>query len=297
MIPESLQPRAERFRFLPQEKVASSALPWIIALMVLLAVLGLATGLSLASGVGVLDEGLSRSFTVQIVEPNPDEMTRKVDAAETLLAKTEGISDIDRLSEDRLRGLLEPWLGTGNVGEDLPLPMMIDAKAAEGVDIDALGVRLAREIEGARLDDHASWLAPVGRVAWALATVALIAALLVAVATAAIVILGVRAGLGRHRETIDVLHLMGAEDRHISALFQYRFAMIACLGAAIGFGLGLIVLIVVGQLIGAVGGGLAGAAGLPWWGWMIICAVPFGAVLLSMSTARITVENTLKDVL
>ncbi|MGB3722528.1 MAG: FtsX-like permease family protein [Pacificimonas sp.] len=297
MIPESLQPRAERFRFLPPEKAAAGALPWIIALMVLLAVLGLAAGLALASGVGVMNEGLSRSFTVQIVEANPDLMAGRVSEAEAILSRTDGISDIERLTEAELRGLLEPWLGTGNVGEDLPLPAMIDAEASEAVDLEALSARLSAEIEGARLDDHAGWLAPVSRVAWALASVALIAALLVAVATSAIVVLGVRAGLGRHRETIDVLHLMGAEDRHISALFQYRFAMIACLGAAIGFGAGLIVLVVVGGLIGTIGGGLAGAAGLPWWGWIAVVAAPFGAVLLAMSTARITVERSLKDAL
>ena len=130
------------------------------------------------------------------------------------------------LTREELRSLLEPWLGTGNVGEDLPLPAMIDARAGEAVDLDSLSARLSAGVEGARLDDHAGWLAPVSRVAGALAAVALIAAALVAAATAAIVVLGVRAGLGRHRETIDVLHLMGAEDRHISALFQYRFAMI-----------------------------------------------------------------------
>ncbi|MEM8826315.1 MAG: cell division protein [Pseudomonadota bacterium] len=302
MIPASIQPRAERYHFLPDERVAASALPWIVALMVLLATLGLTVGATLIASVDALDRQLGRSFTVQIVEPDPAVKVEKVEAVRALLTAETGIGGVEILGDAELAGLLEPWLGAaisddGTLGDDLPLPAMIDAEAADDVDLDALAERLADGIPGARLDDHADWLAPIGRLAAVLAGVALAAALLVAVATSAIIVLGVRAGLGRHGETIDVLHLIGAEDRSIAALFQYRFGVVALLGALVGTAIAVLVILIVGALIGAVGGGLIGSATLPWWGWLLVLAVPIGAVLMAMTTARVTVERSLSGTL
>ncbi|MHB9880861.1 cell division protein FtsX [Pacificimonas sp. ICDLI1SI03] len=297
MIPDWIRPRAERFRFLPAEQAARGSLPWIVALMVALAVLGMAAGISLVSGVGVMKDGLAQRFTVQIVEPNPDIRADKVAATVAALEGRDGISRIRVLETAELRKLLEPWLGSGNVGEDLPLPAMIDAEAESPALLNQVAASLERDVDGARVDDHAGWLAPVARLAWVLAIVALAAALLLTAAMAAIIVLGVRAGLTRHAETVDVLHLIGAEDRVITQLFQYRFGMVAALGAVTGFLVALLLIFAIGRLITALGSGLVAAAGLPWWGWVMVVMVPVVAVMLSTITARITVERSLADVL
>ncbi|MBV7255663.1 hypothetical protein KCG44_02555 [Pacificimonas sp. WHA3] len=297
MIPERYQPRAERFHFLPREKVTGGTLPWIVALMVLLAVLGLAAGVSLASGVWSMGAGLESGFTVQIVEPNPDLKADKVAAVTAILEDDTEISGIRVLSDADLTALVEPWLGTGNVGEDLPLPAMIDAEAANDRALARVRQQLDASVESARIDDHARWLAPIGKLAWVLAISALTAALLVLAAMAAIVVLSVRAGLGRHAETINVLHLIGAEDSVITHLFEYRFAVTAALGAAVGFLIAMALFLIIDGLLAGVSSGLAALAGLPWWGWILVLLVPVIAVLLSVITARITVERALKKAL
>lgn len=298
MIPLWMRPRAEQFRFLPPERATLGALPWIIALMTLLAALGIAGSIALASGVEGLGSDLDRRFTVQIVEPNPDLMTAKTERVVALLRAEPGIGAVRPLADEELQALVEPWLGSADLGEDLALPAMVDAVLKDSdKDLDAFGTRLAEEVPEARLDDHGDWLRPVGRLGWALAAIGLVLALLVALATAAIVVLGVRAGLGRHRATIEVLHLMGAEDRVISALFQYRLGLVGLIGAALGFVAALAAILTVSVLIGRLGSGLVGAAYLPWWGWLLLTAVPIAAVLLTMTTARVTVERALRRML
>ena len=291
----ALQPRAERYRFLPREPAVRSALPWIISLMVFLAVLGVAAGIGLGSGVGVIGEDLSRQVTVQIADPNPDRLPQKTAALAERLSASGDVERVEVLAEPELEALLEPWLGSGDLGDTLPLPVMIDVTVAPDVDMGAFARELEALDPAIAVDDHLSWFAPIGRLAAVLAATALLAALLIAAATAAMVVLGVRAGLGRHRNTIAVLHLMGAEDRTIAELFQYRLAMTAFAGAFGGFLAALVVLFGLGALIGQIGSGLIGAATLPPWGWLLLLMVPVGAVLLSMTTARVTVERTLRQ--
>ncbi|MGB7405914.1 MAG: cell division protein, partial [Pacificimonas sp.] len=76
-----------------------------------------------------------------------------------------------------------------------------------------------------------------------------------------------------------------------------RFAVIAALGTAIGFLVGLVIIVVIGGLLGSVGNGLMAGVGLPWWGWTLLVSIPIAAILLTVATARITVERRLANVL
>ena len=60
-------------------------------------------------------------------------------------------------------------------------------------------------------------------------------------ATAAVVLLAARAGLDTHRDTIEVLHMLGSTDLQVARLFQRRIAFDAGIG---GVGGGLVALAV-----------------------------------------------------
>ena len=289
-----LQPRAERYRYLPRERTARTALPWIVALMVFLATLGVAAGIGLGSGVGALGRDFRGEITVQIVEPNPDLLPRQRDAVAAMLRSDGQVSGVRVLAEAELNRLLEPWLGGADLGDTLPMPAMIDARLDRGADLDRLERRVRALSPGAVIDDHARWFAPIGTLAAVLAGIALLAAVLLAAATAAIVVLGTRAGLSRHHESIAVLHLMGAEDSSVAALFQYRLARTALIGATTGFLLAVAVILLVGRLLANIGSGLVSASYLPLWGWAALLLVPVGAVALALYTSRLTVERALR---
>ncbi|MBB4633845.1 cell division protein FtsX [Sphingosinicella soli] len=291
-----LQPRAQRYRFLPEGRWVGGALPWIIGMMTFLATLALAGGMSLSNGAAALTGGLSRSFTVQIVEPNPDLKREQTAAIAALLRARADVTDVVVLGDEELRALVEPWLGSGNIGEDLPLPAMIDARWKAGTgDTAVIGDAVRPLAPTARIDTHAQWFRPLAGVIEVLKWLAVSIGVLVVATTAAIVALSVRAALSTHGPTIETLHIMGAEDRTVAALFEYRYAIQGLTGSLIGALAGVGVIVFIGNLLGQFGGGLAGEISLSPLGWTALAAVPLLVALLTIMTVRVTVGRRLKQ--
>jgi cell division transport system permease protein len=146
---------------------------------------------------------------------------------------------------------------------------------------------------GAGVDYNAQWLAPLAGLIGALQWLAVGLVLLMIGATAATVVLAARAALNTHRETIEVLHLMGATDVQVARLFQRRIALDALFGGLVGFLLAGIALIALGDRVAALGSELIGAAALPAQTWGLLIALPLLGVVLAMLVARITILRAL----
>ncbi len=264
-------------------------------MMTFLATLALAGGMALSNATSALTGGLSRSFTVQIVEPNPDLKRDQTAAVAKMLRARTDLTDVVVLGDAELRALVEPWLGSGNIGEDLPLPAMIDARWQSGAgDVTAIRDTVRALAPTARIDTHAQWFRPLAGVVEVLKWLAVAIGALVVATTAAIVALSVRAALSTHGPTIETLHIMGAEDRTVAALFEYRYAILGLVGSIIGAIGGFAVIAVIGNLLGQFGGGLAGEINLSFLGWTALSAVPLLVALLTILTVRITVGRALK---
>jgi len=80
-------------------------------------------------------------------------------------------------------------------------------------------------------------------------------------------------------------------------LFQRRIALDALLGGAVGFLCAVIVLLLLGQRIGAVGSELLGSATLPLGAWLILLLLPIIGAIVSTLVARFTVIGVLKKML
>jgi cell division transport system permease protein len=291
-----LQPRAQRHRFLPERRLGGGTLPWVIGMMAFLAALALAGGIALSSAGASLTRGIERGFTVQIVEPNPDMKARQARVVVALLEARHDVIDVHMLDDAELKALLEPWLGSGNVGDDLPLPVMVDARFADGArgDPEAIGAAVRRVAPSARVDAHAQWFAPLAGVVDVLTWLAIAIGVLVTAATAAIVALSVRAAISAYTPTIETLHMIGAEDRTIAALFEYRYAISGLIGGAAGVGASLIVVAIIAGLLADFGGGIAATLRLPIVGWLALAMLPLATMALALTTARVAVTRALR---
>jgi cell division transport system permease protein len=281
-------------RLLPEGRL-SGPMPWVIAIMMFLTVLAAAAGLGLGGAAASLDDDIGNRITVQVVEPNPDRREAEARRAVDELRRVPGVETVRRLETGEIEKLLEPWLGSGGLDGDLPIPAMIDAELSPGAyaQLDGLRASLAQIAPSARIDDNAQWLAPLGRLMGALKWLAAAVVLLMIGATAATVVLAARASLDTHRGTIEVLHLMGATDVQVARLFQRRIALDALFGGIVGFVLAALVLLVIGNRVGALGSDLLGSAGLPPLTWLILVALPAFGVLLAMLVARATILRAL----
>ena len=118
--------------------------------------------------------------------------------------------------------------------------------------------------------------------------------LLMASATAGVVLLSARAGLDTHRDTIEVLHMLGSTDLQVARLFQRRIAIDSLLGGGVGGALAALVMLV---LLGTGGGWVADLAGGPLLhgrNLLLLAILPVAVAVMATVVARIAVLSTLR---
>ena len=285
-------------RLLPEGRMAGP-MPWVIAIMMFLTILATAAGIALAGSARSLGNDLDARLTVQLSEPNPG--LREVQTREILtgLKRLAAVKTAQAVPEAQLNALLAPWLGNEALDNDLPMPALIDVELKRtGADDIAVVRELVTMIApAARVDQQAKWLQPLADLLKSLTWLALGLVTLMTIATSAAVVLAARAALNTHRATIDVLHLLGSSDNQIAGLFQRRIALDALFGGFAGLLLALVVMLLIGGRMRALGSELLGSASLGWGGWALLFLLPLIGVALSTVSARITVLRALRQIL
>jgi cell division transport system permease protein len=273
------------------------AMTWVMAIMLFLTMLAAALGLGTASAARLLDRQLVGRLTVQIVDGDP---VRRDATAASILAAVRRLPDVSRAAPvDRaeLTRLLRPWLGSDGADPQLPVPAMIDVDLA-GQAGTARVVAVVRAISpAARVDRHESWMSPVSDFMTSLIWLALALVLLMAGATAAVVVLAARAGLEAHRPTIEVMHMLGSTDLQVARLFQRRIALDAMFGGVVGGIAALGVVAIIGLRLSLLGSELLSGAMLSAADWVLLACLPLGFILLATLSARVTIVRALRRTL
>ena len=281
---------------LPFDQDASGRfLPVIIALMVYLASLALVGAMVLSESISRWSGDLSASITVQIAPVSGDGDDGAVERVLEVLRSVEGVARARALSVTELRGLLEPWIGSGGRVEDLPLPRLIDVTLEPGkrIDLDRLAESLAAAAPEVSLDDHSLWLDSLLRLGRSIRLVAAAVVLFIGAAAVAVVVFTTRAGLAVRRDAIEIMHVIGACDSYVADQFQRHTLMLGLRGGAIGLGLALATLFGLQQLVRGVEVPLMGVLGLAPATWVVLVVLPLAASLVATLTARVTVLRTL----
>ena len=279
---------------LPEGRL-TGPMPWVIAIMMFLTLLAAAAGLGLSHAARNLDAEVGNRLVIQIVEANPDSREAQARSAVAELEELAGVLSIRRLAPDEMQRLMEPLLGEGALSADVPVPVMIDVDLTPEAygQLGTIRSAVNRVAPAARVDDSSQWLEPIAKLIGSLELLAVGLVMLMIGATGATVVLAARAALDTHRGTIEVLHLMGATDVQVARIFQRRIALDALFGGLLGFVAAAVVLLAIGNRVGALGSELLGSAGLPLTSWAILVALPVAGVLLSMLVARMTILRAL----
>lgn len=292
-----ITPAADR-RLLDESRRTRSMI-WIMAIMLFLTVLAAAFGLGTLAAATLLDRQIAGRLTVQIVEAN--EAARERDAAAALAAirQTPGVARAQAVDRDQLTALLRPWLGEDGADPDLPVPAMIDVQLLGGSD-NAV-VRLTNAVRAivptARIDRHESWMSPVSNFMQLMIWLAAGLVLLMAGATAAVVILVGRAGLDTHRDTIEVMHMLGSTDMQVARLFQRRIALDTLYGGVTGTVLAMITIALIGSQLSGLGSDLVSGIALSERDWVLLAGLPILFALLATVAARYAVLGALRQFL
>ena len=279
---------------------AGGFLPWIVGFMVYLAAMALA-GAVFANG--LIDRwrsDLTDAVTVQIL-PNGEgettqDQTARVAAAVKFLMDIPGIASAAPVAHEEIVRLLEPWLGSGNIIDDLPLPALIAVhlQPDAAFNLPEIKRRLAEAVPGAVLEDHKPWLADLARLARGIEALTLLTLVLVAVASILIIVFVSRSALAQHQEVIQVLSLIGARDAYIAGQLQAYAFRLATLGAALGVALAIATIFAAAKLLGEAETNLMPELGSLSWRWLLLILPIPAAGVIAVATTRLTVLTQLR---
>lgn len=291
---------------IPVDSAASRALVAVIAILTFLAALAGGAAHMVARASVDWRGAVSNEMTIQV---RPD-VRRNIEAdlsrAAEIARVAAGIHEariVPRTESDRL---LEPWLGTGLQISELPIPRLVVLTIAPGSrpDIDALRQALRRDVPGASLDDHRLWVGRLSAMANTMIVVGVAVVLLISIAAGLAVAFATRGAMAGSHDSVEVLHLVGADDAFIARAFQGRFLRLGFEGGAIGGVLALLTTAVLGWLSLHLSAGpgadqlaiLFGTFAMGWRGYLIVAGIACMVALIAGLVSRITVRRHLRDI-
>jgi len=248
-----------------------------------------AAGLALSNTASVVKAGVENRYSIQIADGSV-----KAPTAISAARAAPGVSRVEQVPPEDLRRTLERWLGPEGAKADLPLPVIIDVDLRPGADPSAVSDRIERDVPGARFVAHRTSLAPLLDALRGLTLLAFGLVLLIALASAAAIVLAARGALDTHRATIEVMHGIGATDDQVARLFLRQIAIDALLGGIGGA-------VVAGLILAAIVGGasfatsLAGAPPIGWGDAAVLALMPLAVALLATLVARGALVRALRE--
>ena len=236
--PPAVRSGQKRAPLLPTQNLAGPALVAVTAVMSFLAMLALGSVLLVNAAATQWLARAGSAMSVQIIETRNQSALEQLPAVMRVLTNTPSLAHIRVLSQSELIALLEPWLGVGNVNDDLPIPQLIEVVPKASLNaraVQSLAAQIQAVAPGAALDTHGRWRATLQRAARAVHLVGILVLLVVGIATAMVIVFATRAGLAANRPILEVLHQIGARDRFIAHRFEAHFVKMAALAALAAF--------------------------------------------------------------
>lgn len=266
-------------RLIPSSGVRGPV-PVLIAIMTFVMVVVAAAGLALANTSSIVKSGVENRYSIQIADG-----AAKAPAAIAAAGAQPGVARVSQVPPEDLRRTLERWLGPAGQEADLPLPAIIDVDLRPGTDPAGVGRAIEQSVPGARFLSHRTSLEPLLTALRGLTLLALGLVLLIALASAAAVVLAARGALDTHRGTIEVMHGIGATDDQIARLFVRQIAIDALLGGIAGaVAAGLIIALILGGA--SIATMLAGTPPIRWNDILWLVTLPLAIALLATQVAR-----------
>ena len=278
---------AER-RLIPSSGVRGPV-PLLIAIMTFVIVVVAAAGLALANTSSVVKAGVENRYSIQISDGSS-----RAPAAIAAARAIPGIARVEQVAPEDLRRTLERWLGPSAGEADLPMPAIIDVDLKPGTDPVQVGQAIESAVPGARFIAHRTSLEPLLKALRGLTLLALGLVLMIALASAAAIVLAARGSLDTHRATIDVMHGIGAEDQQLVRLFVRQIAIDALAGGIAGAAAaGLVIALILGGAGTATL--LSGSPPIGWNDAILLLMLPLAIALLATQVARSALMRALRD--
>lgn len=266
-------------------------LPALAAAVTLLAALALGAAVAAAALAERWRDAASEAVTVQVPDPAKEvaEGRSRIETVLAMLRESRGVAEATLMQDGRMAELLRPWLGPTGEQLALPLPAVIEVEPDDTAwDADVMAIHLAEAVPGTTLETQGRLVTRLRALARSVQALGITAVLIATGIAACVVSLATRATLAARRDAVEILHLLGAEDRQIASRFANRAALRVAMGALLGTAFGAAVLLGLGRIAAPM---LTIdpqrlAIGLP--------LLPLATILIGWLTAQIAVRRWLR---
>jgi cell division transport system permease protein len=249
---QALLARSEDRRppLIPAGSIAGSALVAVVAIMTFLAALTAGAVEMVATTSEGWTSAVAREATIQVRPADGRDLEADVARAAAIAQRADGIARVRITAAAESEALIAPYLGGDIAFAELPVPRLIVLELGDSgaSDLAPLRAALRAEVPSALLDDHRPWIGRLSVMAGTLVAVGLAVLALVIVATGCVVGFATRGAMAGNRAIIEVLDLVGAEDRFIAGEFQRHFLALGLRGGAIGGVSAMLVFVLAGWL-------------------------------------------------
>jgi len=288
----------------PIDTIAGRALMAVIAILTFLAALSAGAAVLAARASEQWRGAVANEMTIQIRPDSRRDIEADIARAVAMAQAVDGVESVRAVPRAESDRLLEPWLGAGLDLVELPVPRLIvlKLKSGTGPDLAVFGPALRREVPTAILDDHRLWLRRLSTMASTIITSGAAIVLLVLTAAALAVAFATRGAMAGSRDSVEVLHLVGADDAFIAREFQSRFVRLGLRGGAVGGFAAILVIALLGWLSSRWSAApeaeqlqaMFGAFEIGWAGYAAVVLVAVVVAAISGLVSRFTVRHYLR---
>ncbi len=306
-VSEAFRPRGRLSgakQIVPQSSVSGRALTAVISIMSFLACLTAGMVYMVNQSANAWFNDIASEVTVQVTPVDGIDMEERVGKVVQVLRRQVGITDVRAFSLAESSALLEPWLGTGDAMKALPVPRLIAIEIDRNSPPDLAAVRqkLSGRFKDVLLDDHRHWQAQIRSLTRSVALAGIGILLLVAVATAAVIVSAARSAMASNHEIVEVLHFVGARQNFIASEFERHFLALGIRSGLLGALLATLMFLLAPFAIQLLGGGsvtaaeirqLVGSGQLDFTGYVLMALIVVAVAAICMFTSSYWVDRIL----
>ena len=258
----------------------------IMSLLTFLAVLALGIALSIGTGVMRWNSQWELFATVQVVNPDYIDKTKKI-----ITDNTDKIKTLNEISTEQMTDLMSPWISGGGVLKNY-LPKMWEIEFKNADDMKIIGEQISKN---ARFLTHATALKSSTGAGWKMILMSSFILILTLGAIGICISYIARNTAMLHRRELEILNQIGASDNFVARQMQTIVAKISAPATTIGFIVATPVLLLIISTAHSTRVGLMAMLGLSGAGWFILFLLPVTIVIFSIWTTRHTTIKILQN--
>ena len=274
-------------------------LPFVAGFMVFMAALVLATSMIGRNIADDWDGRLSGSLTVQVM---PDlkaknqaaDMVSRIDGVRGIIAAAPGVGSYRVVSLEDTHDMLRPFLGDiRDFGLTVPRLITVEISRTIPLDLPRLKKAISDYSPLTRVESFDELIGPFQA---ALASARLLLGIIVILILATVgvtIAYATKFGLLNNANVIEVMHMVGANDRFISGQFSNQMTKSAILGGSGGFVFAVIAVFAIRYIAAGMDFGLGPRFGFGWIIYAYMAMIPIMAAVIAKVTALIVIRRTL----